>query len=126
MGRPEARERARRNRERLGRLERSHGGRAARVGVEHGEQAEDLAGRVHGERRDVAERRRDARREAARSHAVQAVAGIALVEDDLAAAERPAPARVAELQLGHVREHIDGHGVTLHASVTTITLAACA
>ena len=98
---------------RLGLLEGNHGRRAARLGMQHGEQSEDLARAVHGEHRDIAERRRDARGKTPAADAVHTVTHVTLVEDDLAPAElAPAPG-LTELLLGNSCEDVDGHASTL-------------
>ena len=81
--------------------------------MQNREQAEDLAGAVHRERRDIAEGRRDAGCEAAARDAVDAVTRIAFVEHDLAAAELATAPREAQLLVGHLREDIHGHAATV-------------
>ena len=75
---------------RLSGLERLDRGRATRVGEQKRQLAEALAGTEDVDEHAVAERRQDARAEAAADDEVERVGGIVTVEDDLAARERPA------------------------------------
>ena len=88
------------DRARLAGLERLHGRGAARVRSEQRELAEALARPEDVDEHAVAERRQDARAEAAANDEVQRVGRVVAVEDDLAPRERP-PARDRE-QLPHV------------------------
>lgn len=90
--------------ERLRGLERRHRRRASRPWREQRELPERLSRSVDGEHRRLSQRSQDPHGEAALHDQLQRVGGIAVVEDDLLALERP-PTRDRE-ELAHVlRRH---------------------
>jgi hypothetical protein len=102
---------------RLGRLQRRDGRRADRLRARYErELAERFAGTAEGQERRLAERGGDPDREPAGGDEMEGVRRIALVEDDLATAERPAARdrqHPPNLGVGDVSEELPAHVLSL-------------